>query len=132
METHTGFGRMIYVDGGKAKQREAAMDATIFVWNALFPRINRCSIDIHLCNLDDKTGDCLELDDREFEIRIDKNQGFEDFMTCVMHEMIHVKQHIRKEFKDYDFKTYDEYINHPAEKEAYALQEELYKKWKMQ
>lgn len=122
---------MIYVDGGKAKQREAAMDAASFVWNALFPRINRCSIDIHLCNLDGKTGDCLELDDREFEIRIDKNQGFEDFMTCVMHEMIHVKQYIRKEFKNYDFKTYDEYINHPAEKEAYALQEELYKKWKM-
>jgi len=82
-------------------------------------------------NLDGKTGDCLQCDDREFEIRVDKNQNFDDFMTCIIHEMVHVKQHIRNEFNSYDFKTYDEYINHPAEKEAYALQEELYKKWKI-
>lgn len=122
---------MIFIIGGNKRLKEAAYEAASFSWKQLFPRINNCSIEIKLTNLVGKTGDCLECDNREFEIRVDKNQNFDDFMTCIMHEMVHVKQHIRNEFHSYDFETYNEYVNHPAEIEAYALQEELYKKWKI-
>ena len=121
---------MIHVTGGTKKQREAAFNAASFSWKELFPRINNCSIDIVLLKLEGRTGDCFETDDREFEIRVDKTQDFEDFMTCIMHEMVHVKQHIRNEMKDYNYTTYEEYVNHPAEVEAYKMQEELFSKWK--
>ena len=46
---------------------------------------------------------------------------YDDFVTCIFHEMVHVKQYIRKElYPECAFwKTREEYLNLPWEIEAY-------------
>jgi hypothetical protein len=45
--------------------------------------------------------------------------------------MVHIKQYIREEFVEevMDYETLAEYFNQPSEKEAYRMEEELYKEW---
>ena len=76
-------------------------------------------------------GTCIDTDDREYEIEVNKNQSLEDLCVTLCHEMVHVKQYVRKElFSDVNFyKTREEYLNLPWEVEAYEKQEILYKKW---
>ena len=62
------------------------------------------------------------------------NQHPKDIVKTICHEMVHMKQYLRKELtmdglkwmgKDH---TNTPYMDQPAEKEAYDLQEELYTK----
>lgn len=130
---------MIYVTGGRAKQRQIVNRAAEFAWNYLMPRISKCYIDITIKKIKDAQGYCLDCGDREFEIEIDQRLKGEDLLTCVFHEMVHVKQGVRGELKDisYTAKQWkgEEYINliydydHPWEEEAYHLQEEILEAW---
>ena len=62
---------------------------------------------------------------------LNKKQKIDDFLTAIFHEMVHVKQYLRKQLDEYWYDTYEEYINDPNEKEAFKLQEELLEKWKL-
>ena len=55
----------------------------------------------------------------------------DDFLTTIFHEMVHVKQYVRKElFSECNFYgSHDEYLNLPWEVEAYKVQEELLEQW---
>jgi hypothetical protein len=123
---------MILVDGGRAKQRQDLYRAAIFSWNYLMPRISRCEIYIELTKLKAVHGYCLEINDREYEIEIDRRLKGDDFLTTVFHEMIHVRQGVRKEHPDMGYTKYnnhDEYLKQPWEVEAYELQEIMLKEW---
>ena len=124
---------MILVEGGTKKQRRLAEEVASFAWKELFPRINNCYIELHLKKMDGYQGTCEQIDDREYELQIDSKQSYEDFVTCIFHEMVHVKQYIRKElFSECVFwKTREEYLNLPWEIEAYEKQEVLLEKWKV-
>ena len=74
------------------------------------------------------------------EIDLEKIEG-DDFITCVLHELVHVKQHLKKELKDDNgcFSMWKGSVIHlddtnyydlPWEKEAYELQEILLKEYK--
>lgn len=131
---------MITVTGGRAKQRQEVYRAAKFAWNYLMPRIKSCYVDITLKKLKDVQGYCLDCDDREFELEIDSRLKGDDLLTCVFHEMVHVKQGVRNELKDVSYlekKWKGEiYINveydfdHPWEEEAYRLQEVILEAWK--
>lgn len=124
---------MIHVTGGRAKQRQEVRRAAEFAWNYLMPRIKSCDVYITLKKLKDVEGYCLDCEDREFQLEIDQRLKGEDLLTCVFHEMVHVKQGVRNELKDVSYlekkwkgETYVniEYdYNHPWEEEAYRLQE---------
>jgi hypothetical protein len=122
---------MILIEGGNKKLKRLAEEAALFAWKELFPRINNCYIEIHLKKMDGYQGTCEQIDDREYELQIDKTQDYEDFVTCIFHEMVHVKQYIRKElYSEFVFwKTREEYLNLPWEIEAYEKQEVLLEKW---
>ena len=122
---------MITVTGGRAKQRQQVYRAAIFAWNYLMPRIRNCDIWIELKKVDGADGYCLQTDTREFEIEIDRRLQGDDFLTTVFHEMVHVKQGVRKEWKfnEVSYKTDEEYRNLPWEVEAYRVQEEILKAW---
>ncbi len=115
--------RTIYVEGGSLHKRKLAENAAIFAYNQLIPKIKNCSIDIFLNNLDN----CFEIEDREYEININNKQNGDDFLTAIFHEIVHVKQYIRKQYKNDEGLNY---LDKPSEKEAYKLQEELLEKWK--
>ena len=118
---------MIVVKGGRSKQRSAVHKAAKFAWDYLMPRISNCDIWIELKKIDDAHGYCMQIDKREFELEIDKRLKGDDFLTTVFHEMVHVKQGVRKEwqFDEIIYKTQEEYYNLPWEVEAYKLQEEI-------
>ena len=59
-------------------------------------------------------------DNRQHFIEINENQYYDDFVTAVMHEMVHVKQDYRKDKRPIE----------EREKEAYEQQEILFERWK--
>lgn len=114
------------VVGGNKNQRILAEKAATFAINYLFPKIRKYDILIQLGN---NTTDCFEHDDREYEININRNVDHDDFITAIFHELVHVKQYIIGTMKDYTYNSWDEYINHPCEIEAYETQEVMLNKW---
>lgn len=123
---------MIVVKGGRSKQRSTVYRAAEFAWNYLMPRIHNCDIWIELKKVIGADGYCLQIDNREFEVEIDRRLEGDDFLTTIFHEMVHVKQGVRKEWKfnEVSYKTDEEYRNLPWEVEAYKVQEEILKAWK--
>ena len=109
--------------GGSRMEQTLTAEAVTFAFNELIPRIKNCTLNVYLVSSDS----CFETDDREYEIRINKNQTGDDFLTAIFHEMVHVKQYIRGQL-DQDSNL--DYFDRPSEIEAYKLQEELLEKWK--
>ena len=107
---------MFYVKGGTKTQRELTENVAMFAIKNLFPKIRKYFILIRL----DKFNNCFEYDERDYVINIDKKQNHDDFVTAIMHEMVHVKQDYRKDKRPIK----------EREKEAYEQQEILFERWK--
>ena len=102
-------------------------------------------VNIEFKQLDAAEGFCIWSDDnlnpREFDIEINKTLKGDDFDTCIMHEMVHVKQYAKNELRErykgghvqyWKKRKYihSEYSKQPWEIEAYKLQEVLLEKLK--
>jgi hypothetical protein len=104
------------VEGGKKHQKELTEQVVYAVIKKLMPRLKNLEIDIKLDpRLSEKTGCVLR-----------------DFVTTIVHEMVHVKQGVRGELRELMGKQYwkgrvcnKEYMEQPWEKEAYRLQDKL-------
>ena len=116
---------MFYVKGGTKTQRELTENVAMFAIKKLFPKIRKYFILIRL----DKFNDCFEYDERDYVINIDKKQNYDDFVTAIFHELVHVKQYLKNEMDNYSFRTTTDYYMLPQEQEAYSLQEKLLEKW---
>ena len=111
--------------GGSRMEQTLTAEAVTFAFNQLSPRIKNCTLNVDLVS----SHSCFEIDELEYEIRINKNQTGDDFLTAIFHEMVHVKQYIRGQL-DQDSDDLN-YFDRPSEIEAYKLQEELLEKWKV-
>ena len=139
---------MAYVDldikGGLKAQRNLVDDLIIFALNELKLTRMNLEIKVKLCNPSNVDGFCMWEDDnvkpRQFTIEARKDQNYEDFCTTILHEMVHVKQYARGELKErykaghkqlWKNRDYTEadYLDQPWEKEAYKMQEILFKKF---
>jgi len=126
---------LIDVYGGTKYRRELAEKVVQFCIGQMLPRIKTLDIMLELEGgdvfEDGTTGCCYAMANREFKMEICANQTEEDFIRSICHEMVHIKQYIRDEFIDevMDYQTVAEYFNQPSEKEAYSMEEELYKEW---
>lgn len=131
--------------GSNKKKRELAEDVVNFCIEEMMPRMRTLDISIQLSrDMDKADGYCLAETARQFIIEIDARLEFEDFVSCICHEMVHVKQHARKELEDVTlslkkwkgnewitlYSTVDEYMAFPWEEEAYRLQEVLLERYK--
>ena len=119
---------MFYVKGGTKTQRELTENVAMFAIKNLFPKIRKYFILIKL----DKFNNCFEYDERDYVINIDKKQKYDDFVTAIFHELVHVKQYLKNEMDNYKFRTTTDYYMLPQEQEAYSLQEELLKQWDLE
>lgn len=111
------------ISGGTKRERKLVEDAVLFAKKYLMPRIRDLDIEITITKKMEVDADVVG-DEREYEMRIRGGQDEEDLITSVFHEMVHVKQGVRKEFplfEDCDM----EYLDRPWEKEAYDLQEKI-------
>lgn len=138
----------IYYEGyNNKKERQIIESAALFAAKKLFPRF-KVSITFrfikNLHEIEKIEGDVDYEDDelkpRDFIVRLNKGMLEEHLITLVFHELVHIKQYLRKELvykfdtKNWGYKTYFKgrdvtnlkYYDQPFEKEAYRLQEKLY------
>jgi len=135
--------------GSTEEKRNLVEEVAQFCIRELMPRMKTLDICIMLSeDMDGADGYCLNRTNREFELEIDSRLEDDDLVSCVCHEMVHVKQHARGELKDIPntlalkkwkgndwiamYSTVEEYIALPWEEEAYIMQEVLLEKFNAQ
>jgi hypothetical protein len=94
-------------------------------------RRNPVFIDCHIA-LDKDMGDAEAMIHQEAEdtfflsiAQSSLENSTDDLVTLLIHEMVHVRQYIRKQITDKPYNNFEEYIKLPYEQEAYKLQEEM-------
>ena len=96
-------------------------DVLYFGKEHLFPRHKHVFINIERIRNQGVNGDCMYEDDRDFTIRFDGSLSPIEIAKTLLHELVHVKQYLRKEEMD----TSLPYMERPYEIEAYKLEEQL-------
>jgi len=128
-----------------AKYRKRAIkDAILFASNQLMSRIRKpVYINIRairkLAEKQGVYGDCMDEGDREFTIRIDVSLPFDEMITTILHEMVHVWQYVSKRmvqnwsdeirFTKQVYSSELPYDTRPWEIEAHRLEKQLKEKW---
>ena len=103
------------------------------------PRRNNLDITIKLKTIPEKKdtwGYCLCVNQNEYELEIDRTLTLRKLLTTVAHEMVHVKQYVRRELVgDYTWqgKTINpkrcDYWDQPWEIEAHGRECGLFVRW---
>ena len=128
--------RELNIIGGRKKQRQVVEDAVKWSIKKLnLHRIRTLNLTFSIKSLKSLYGQLEQLDDkrREFSVVLDKNVDTKDLIRTVIHEMVHIKQYIRKEMDSeivgsrmrWKSKTYPydiKYDDMPWEKEANRLE----------
>lgn len=128
--------RELNIIGGRKKQRQVVEDVVKWSIKKLnLHRIRTLNLTFSIKTLKSLYGQLQQLDDkrREFSVVLDKNVDTEDLIRTVIHEMVHIKQYIRKEMDSeivgsrmrWKSKTYPydiKYDDMPWEKEANRLE----------
>lgn len=107
-------------------RQQAILKAIWIAKDTLMPRVRKPILIniVTIRKLADKKGvygDCMDEGDREFTIRVDVSLPLDEMVTTILHEMVHVKQYIRREVMDYSL-PYDQ---RPHEIEAHTKEKLL-------
>lgn len=129
----------IEVTGGTAKQREHVDSLVGYCIDKLgMSKFKTLDITVKLRkakSMGDADGLCCAIDDREFEIEINRTLRLRRLLETVAHEMVHVKQYARHEMKEprvWKGKILDksiEYWDLPWEIEAHGREVGLFIRW---
>ena len=123
---------------GSTKDKRALAEKTV-AWSIEklgLKRMTSLNIDVNLKKLKDgEFGYCdIQDNNRNFTIEVNKNVSIKDFVSTIIHEMVHVKQFARNEMNAYDMRWKSknipestDYMDLPWEKEAYRLEEKFVK-----
>ena len=128
--------RELNITGGRKKQRQVVEHVVKWSIKKLnLHRIRTLNLTFSIKSLKSLYGQLEQLDDkrREFSVVLDKNVDTKDLIRTVIHEMVHIKQYIRKEMDSeivgsrmrWKSKTYPydiKYDDMPWEKEANRLE----------
>lgn len=133
------------IQGGNAKQRKLVEKAIKFCINLMLPTTRSLHINVELKEQDGVSllpgdyGSVVNISGyNSFHMELWKKQNVNQLLETTMHEMIHVKQSIKKEWTTYYSKCYWKGIDHtdtsysqqPWEKQAFRLAGTLVKKFK--
>ena len=129
---------IITVEGGKKEQRQIVEDVVSYMIQRQMPRMKTLDIHVILKKIDDAYGYRMSESNREFEIEVDKRLGKNQFISTVIHEMVHVWQYATKQLtqkgckefwrgKDY---TDAYYSNQPWERQALRMEKSILKEYK--
>ena len=136
------------VIGGNKFQKQLAMGTIQFAMNRLLPRVRKLDINVHIRSFQkegstigyctDDSSDPIDFvgkSPRRFQIEISKDLNLTDFIKCVLHEFVHLKQFVKLEMVEQDsgktrwkgksVSKKTKYSDQPWEKEAYRLEEKL-------
>ena len=139
------------VTGGNKFQKQLAMGTIQFAMNRLLPSVRKLDINLHIRSFQkegstigyctDDSSDPIDFvgkSPRRFQIEISKDLNLTDFIKCVLHEFIHLKQYVLGEMVDLEtgrngrtrwkkkvISRNVKYHDQPWEKEAYRLESKL-------
>ena len=125
---------VVNVSGGTKTQRQLAYKLVEHCIDELLPRHRTLWIEVDLKKIPEKdkvVGYCQDDGENMFTIEIDKTQNAYDFMLTVAHEMVHVKQTVRRQLTERNLKHFgygkehSDRRNEPWEIEAWKLQKPL-------
>ena len=125
---------VVNVSGGTKTQRELAYKLVEHCIDEMLPRHRTLWIEVDLKKIpevDKVVGYCQDDGDNQFTIEIDKTQNAYDFMLTIAHEMVHVKQSVRRQLTERNLKHFwygkehGDRRNEPWEIEAWKLQKPL-------
>lgn len=131
------------VDCPDEDRRPLIEEAVDFAVRALVPKIRDLDIEVEVYEFDPseafECGYCTQMEARHFLFEVAENQSTESLVRTIIHEMVHVKQYVYKELRQYHSKasglkiqwkgedhTHTTYTEQPWELEAYDLEERLY------
>ena len=98
--------KFVIVSGGTKKQRELVHNITDWFCDKFFNRFKSYNIEFDLCKIEGNVqGWAMEIDKNASHIEIDKRLKGDDFITCVLHELVHVKQQFKKELVELNGKA---------------------------
>ena len=119
----------VTAEGGTKNQREFATELTCWYINKELPRYKNLSVEIDLVKLDTH-GYIDKVDNRQFQIEINKKLKGDDFITCIFHELTHMEQFLRNRLGINEDNDNIHYLDRAYEIDAYEKQEELLEEWK--
>ena len=119
----------VITEGGTKNQREFATELTCWYINKELPRYKNLSVEIDLVKLDTH-GYIDKVDNRQFQIEINKKLKGDDFITCIFHELTHMEQFLRNRLGINEDNDNIYYLDRAYEIDAYEKQEELLEEWK--
>ena len=98
--------KFVIVSGGTKKQRELVHNITGWFCDKFFNRFKSYNIEFDLIKIKGNVqGWCMDIDKNASHIEIDKRLKGDDFITCVLHELVHVKQQFKKELVELNGKA---------------------------
>ena len=98
--------KFVIVNGGTKEQRLLVHNITGWFCNKFFNRFKSYNIEFDLCKIKGEVqGWAMEIDRNASHIEIDKRLKGDDFITCVLHELVHVKQQFKKELVELNGKA---------------------------
>ena len=145
---------VLRVTGGNKFQKQLVFGTVQFCMNRLLPSVKKLDINVHIRNFkeDSNIGYCTDdssdatdfvgKSPRRFQIEVSKDLNLTDFIKCVLHEFVHLKQFVLREMVELDrqrtrwkskvIPDTTKYYDQPWEKEAYRLETKLYEEWEEQ
>ena len=129
---------LITVEGGKKEQRQIVEDVVSYMIQRQMPRMKTLDIHVILKKIDDAYGYCMSESNREFEIEVDKRLRKNQFISTVIHEMVHVWQYATKQLTQKGCKEFWRgndytdayYSNQPWERQALRMEKSILKEYK--
>ena len=129
---------IITVEGGKKEHRQIVEDVVSYMIQRQMPRMKTLDIHVILKKIDDAYGYCMSESNREFEIEVDKRLGKNQFISTVIHEMVHVWQYATKQLTQKGCKEFwrgkdytDAYYSYqPWERQALRMEKSILKEYK--
>ena len=98
--------KFVIVNGGTKEQRLLVHNITGWFCMKFFNRFKSYNIEFDLMKIKGNVqGWCMEIDRNASHIEIDKRLEGDDFITCVLHELVHVKQQFKGELKELNGKA---------------------------
>ena len=98
--------KFILINGGTKEQRRLVDNITGWFCQKYFSRFKSYNIEIDLCKIEGNVqGWALDIDKNCSHIEIDKRLKGDDFITCVLHELVHVKQQFKRELVELNGKA---------------------------
>lgn len=116
----------ITINGGSRNQRKYAHSITQFVCKKFKIKPN-IEINFRRMTNDLNYGYACELEGNDYEIDIKRNLRMREMLTTLAHELVHIKQYVKKEMPK-DISAGD-YWDRPHEVEAHGREIGLFIRW---